>query len=146
MLYVKESLLSVSFFLFSISSLTNIDSIDNILPTSVVSTQYLVLLLRRPQSHTNTHTRDGNISNKPSGWGGGHLFPPTASFLRHSAPPSMPGVKGKGGEENKRSAHLLPHKHITGPCKSVSYQVKQTPSVYRHAHTVVREAVTLSDM
>lgn len=30
----------------------------------------------------------------------------------------MPGVKGNG-EENRRSAHILPHKHITGPLQPV---------------------------
>lgn len=37
--------------------------------------------------------------------GGVIFFPRTASFLLHPVPPFKPGVKGKGAEENGRSAH-----------------------------------------
>lgn len=125
--YLRTSLpsLPVSFFLFLSAVLLTV-SIDYINTRPLYFPfSNLVLLVKRSQvSHTHTHTythaqtRDGNFSNKPRGWGGGHLFPSTASFLLHSVPPAMPGVKGKW-EENRRSAFILPHKHITGPLEPV---------------------------
>lgn len=54
----------------------------------------------------------------------------------------MPGVKGKGGEEN-RSAYILPHKHITGPLEPV-WGLSEADSLCTDRHIqLAREAVNL---
>lgn len=81
-----------------------------------------MLLVERSQvSHTHTHTKDGNISNKPSGWVEVIFFLPEPASC--SIQPLHPrnAWKEKEERENRRSAQILPHKHIS-LCKDMPTQ------------------------
>lgn len=104
---------------FSISSLTvSIDCINT--QPLYFPLSNLVLLLKRSQvSHMCTHQWWQNFKQtKWLRWG--------SSFSSHSQLPApfSPSVharherKRRGGKK-KRTAHLLPHKHITGPLRPV---------------------------